>query len=227
MAIPDCMVIAESHRYNDGMTERGDRIRDARLAARLSQEELAARVGVTQSLISHWERGVRSLSADQLRDVAQSLGVSVAYLLFGSALTEQQGNSNLMGTEGAVPMVSIDDAVSRRTPAPDAVRIAPSFPCGASAYAILLPDDSNGPMYPRGSRSLFDPDEKPQPGAMVLAVHGERAEPIIGVLSYATSSHGKVTVITPLNEKWAAARSDQGMIEIIAVMTENTRIVPR
>lgn len=74
---------------------------------------------------------------------------------------------------------------------------------------------------------MFDPDEKPEPGAMVLAVHGTRSEPIIGILSYATGTHGKVTIVTPMNERWAAARSDQGPVEIIAVMTENTRIVPR
>ena len=122
-------------------------------------------------------------------------------------------------------MVSIKDATQRRAPIPNAPRIRPSFPCSPKAYWFELPDDSNGPTYPKGSRSVWDPDEEPNPGSIVLAFSS--GEPIIGELSFETTPTGKITIVTPLNTRWAAARGDQSVVEILAVMTENTRIVPR
>ncbi len=52
-------------------------IRELRQAAGLTQLELAIRVHVTPSAIYNWERGRNEPSATNLRDLAQSLGVSM------------------------------------------------------------------------------------------------------------------------------------------------------
>ena len=70
IAIPVRMADPAKAPYNRGMTERGDRIRQARRAMRLSQEELAGRMDVTQPLVSQWEHGRKALSADQLKTLA-------------------------------------------------------------------------------------------------------------------------------------------------------------
>jgi len=56
-------------------------IREFRQRADLTQGELAARLNVTPSLVSRWEKGERQPSADQVMEIARALGVSLDYLL--------------------------------------------------------------------------------------------------------------------------------------------------
>lgn len=59
----------------------GHRLWQARLRAGLSQEQLAAKVGVAQRTIAYWERQPALLRPDQLVAVAKMLKVSVEALL--------------------------------------------------------------------------------------------------------------------------------------------------
>jgi len=52
-------------------------IKELRIAAGLTQLELAVRVGVTPSAVYNWERGKNEPSATNLRDIAQALGVDM------------------------------------------------------------------------------------------------------------------------------------------------------
>src|SRR4051794_37672734 len=57
------------------------RLSEVRALTQLSQSELAGKLGVSASLISHWEKGTRTPSASQLLDLARHLGVALDYLL--------------------------------------------------------------------------------------------------------------------------------------------------
>jgi Zn-dependent peptidase ImmA (M78 family)/transcriptional regulator with XRE-family HTH domain len=57
------------------------RLTEVRSLASLSQAELAKKVGVSSSLISHWEKGTRVPSQAQLLELARNLGVALDYLL--------------------------------------------------------------------------------------------------------------------------------------------------
>ena len=59
----------------------GERLTRLREDARLSQSALARRVGVSQSAVSQMESGERSPSYGMLVQLAEALGVSVAYLV--------------------------------------------------------------------------------------------------------------------------------------------------
>ena len=59
----------------------GERLGRLREDARLSQSALARRVGVSQSAVSQMESGERSPSYGMLVQVADALGVSLAYLV--------------------------------------------------------------------------------------------------------------------------------------------------
>jgi len=59
----------------------GARIREARLAAGLTQVELGERIGRTQAVVSAWERGERRPSVDALVALAHALGRSTDWLL--------------------------------------------------------------------------------------------------------------------------------------------------
>jgi transcriptional regulator with XRE-family HTH domain len=57
------------------------RLREARELRRLSQAELASRAKLQASAVSHFETGTRRPSFDNLRRLADALGVSTDYLL--------------------------------------------------------------------------------------------------------------------------------------------------
>lgn len=53
-------------------------LRTARLEAKLTQTELARRLGKPQNFVSLYERGVRRLDVLELREVCKALGISMA-----------------------------------------------------------------------------------------------------------------------------------------------------
>jgi transcriptional regulator with XRE-family HTH domain len=64
-------------------SELGERIKELRSARRLTQDQLAARVGVSRKTISNWETGETSISTDDLPAIAAALGVRQSELLEG------------------------------------------------------------------------------------------------------------------------------------------------
>jgi transcriptional regulator with XRE-family HTH domain len=64
-------------------TELASRIRAARLAQGLTQEQLARAVGVTRSAVAQWETGRAGQVGNNLVRIARALGTSAAYLLSG------------------------------------------------------------------------------------------------------------------------------------------------
>jgi transcriptional regulator with XRE-family HTH domain len=59
-------------------------MKSARKAKRISQEELAEAVGLSTSQISRFERGTREPRAEDVRKIAEVLGLSIASLMEGS-----------------------------------------------------------------------------------------------------------------------------------------------
>ena len=57
------------------------RLSEVRTLAKLSQSELAGKLGVSASLVSHWEKGTRTPSESQLLELARAMGVALDYLL--------------------------------------------------------------------------------------------------------------------------------------------------
>lgn len=67
--------------------EIGDRIRATRQERRITQEELAAAVGVSRSAVAQWETGRSGQVTGNLARIAQVLGVGVEFLMQGAAPT--------------------------------------------------------------------------------------------------------------------------------------------
>ena len=53
----------------------GERIKEFRLKAGLTQSELAAKLGIPYQSIGQWERGLRSPKIETLQKIAEALGV--------------------------------------------------------------------------------------------------------------------------------------------------------
>jgi transcriptional regulator with XRE-family HTH domain len=58
-----------------------ERLRQAREKKELTQSQLAERAGLQSSAISHFEAGRRSPSFDNLKRLADALGVTIDYLI--------------------------------------------------------------------------------------------------------------------------------------------------
>ncbi len=68
------------------MSGVGDRIKQRRLELTWTQDQLAQKAGISKSFLSDLENGKRSVSADNLLDIARVLGVSLDYLMTGKAV---------------------------------------------------------------------------------------------------------------------------------------------
>lgn len=62
-------------------TPLGERIAAARIAAGLSQTQLAEKLGVSQRVVTYWEREADGLKADQLAKLTDALAVTGDFLL--------------------------------------------------------------------------------------------------------------------------------------------------
>jgi len=69
--------------YSDNTATFGDRLADARLAQRMSVEELAQRLGVKASTLAKWENDQSEPRANRLSMLAGLLNVSLRWLLTG------------------------------------------------------------------------------------------------------------------------------------------------
>lgn len=58
-------------------------IRECRERAGVTQERLAAEIGVDRSAVAHWEVGDANPSAERLPRIADALGVSIDELVRG------------------------------------------------------------------------------------------------------------------------------------------------
>lgn len=71
----------------DAYSTIGQRIREARLQAKLSQKELADRLGVSASLIGQYENHIRIPKYETQQKIAHALGVDV-YAIFSDSQRE-------------------------------------------------------------------------------------------------------------------------------------------
>lgn len=62
--------------YSKGYQKFLQLLRDAREAAELTQEDVAARLGQTQSFVSKYERGERRLDIVETHAICDAIGVS-------------------------------------------------------------------------------------------------------------------------------------------------------
>lgn len=63
--------------------QMGIRLAQARNAARLSQEKLAERIGISPGHLSKLERGVAAISLTDLNRICEELDVEADWILFG------------------------------------------------------------------------------------------------------------------------------------------------
>jgi transcriptional regulator with XRE-family HTH domain len=70
----------------------GARVRDLRLAAGLSQEDLAAKSGLHRTYIGGVERGERNVGLQNIHAIARALEITVERLFLDGEIAPRQSN---------------------------------------------------------------------------------------------------------------------------------------
>lgn len=95
---------------SDPMLELGLTIKAARENLNLSQDELAAKVGVTRASVSAWENGEYAPGRKRHRKLAEALQITVLELLSGKLPTPQKASGTLIAIQpngGEIQIVDI------------------------------------------------------------------------------------------------------------------------
>lgn len=80
---------------DDPKTILGENVRRRRLAAGLSQEELAERAGLHRTYVSSIERGQRNVAVENIYAIAEALGCTPGDLL--PSRVEEEGSGGIEG----------------------------------------------------------------------------------------------------------------------------------
>src|SRR6202051_505866 len=70
----------------------GERIKKRRTELEWTQDQLAQKAGISKSFLSDLENGKRSVSANNLLDIARALSVSLDFLMTGEASQDQKAD---------------------------------------------------------------------------------------------------------------------------------------
>jgi phage repressor protein C with HTH and peptisase S24 domain len=178
----------------------GERIREFRKAARLTQGQLATRVGVSAPAVTQWEKGTTDPEYANIAKIADVLGLKVSDLTSDGPI--------IITTTAATEAYDLEDMVSVR-PAPDVpplphpasmakdIKVLGTAECGPNGtfelntgdvidfvrrppglignrtvFAIYANGDSMEPMFWPGDLVYVDPKRPPMPGrAVVVEMH--------------------------------------------------------
>lgn len=72
------------------MGDLAEFVHSIRVKNRLSQKEFAEKLGTSQSVVSHWERGTRKLSIEQLEKIAEVFNLNLRMLDLTAGLTQDE-----------------------------------------------------------------------------------------------------------------------------------------
>lgn len=149
-----------------------DNVRANRERLGLSQEELARRVGLTNSAVSQWEGGRAKPRIGVMKALSEIFGMTVSELLGEDA--PGAGMREPVGRSGMVPMRRLGKthAGSAVEEIPDdGVVEVPAGVAGRHPHAFMLDVDGDcmDRAYPPGCVVMVDPDMEPWNGCAVVA----------------------------------------------------------
>jgi SOS-response transcriptional repressor LexA len=206
----------------------GERIATARKSAKLTQKELADRVGISQTAIHKLEHG-RSKMSRQTVSIALTCGVDPIWLETGrgdmslGGVTPEEvasGEIRRQPVYARLPLISWDEASRLCTePAesfhPTAVvawlPIAPKT--SDRSFALRVPDDSMEPEFREGDFIIVDPTLPGKHNQFVLAcAEGDTAATFKQLMVT-----GSKTYLKPLNTRYPLMEL-QGVVKVCGVV---------
>lgn len=122
-----------ARRADNRDAEVGRRVRSRRLECRLSQTELADRIGVTFQQVQKYEKGVNRIGAGRLQRISEALEVPISFFFGGgtpSTQRETAGAESVFGfmqTSGSVRIVKAFHKIKSRKARQLLVEMAEEF----------------------------------------------------------------------------------------------------
>jgi SOS-response transcriptional repressor LexA len=207
----------------------GQRILEARKAKGFTRKALADLTDdLKQSRINNWERGIRTPGPEEIKQLAQALEVSPAFLM---CLSDEKKDKLIANPSRLIPLLDYKQAYDTRAAYEqefrDIVFISVSTvllpELSEEAFAIKIIDDSMIPEIRVNDTLVIDPSVSPKPGDYVIVKIGNKSEIIIcqyKKLSYTSSDFELLT----LNDNWPNIRvCHELQVEIIGVVMQNIR----
>lgn len=158
----------------------GDRIREARKRAGLSQVDLAEKVGVTQPAVANWESGVHDPRRLMLAKIAEALNVSLDWLGSGARSVleadKHPAAAYIRRPLQHTPVLSFADAArfldqKNADPHAFAQDYIPVTSGAEKLFALFVDDEAIDLAFPKETLVVIDyADRKPADGAFGLFI---------------------------------------------------------
>lgn len=167
-----------------------NKIKNRRKELKLTQLEVAEKVGVTRATISMWENDVTAPTGVNLIQLASALESKPSWL---SELSGSMAEIASVKTLGVIPLITMKEAAKWQTskeisnkenyPCP--------IPCSDNAFVVQVMGDAMSPEYNAGDLLFIDPEVTAENGKDVIISDGEDA-----VLRRYSSELGKKRLIS-------------------------------
>lgn len=210
----------------------GTRLRTLRKQRKLTQGQLGKALGVSDVTVGYWERDLNVPGGKSLTKLAQYLGVTEGFLLYGHEEEANVGSAPV--TAQQIPIISYVQA-GAWSPECDARNldgtvdyILTSEFHSYSTFALKVKGKSMEPDFVEGDVIIVDPELQPGPGDYVVAKNGSDEATFKKYRARGVSDTGEeIFELIPLNEDYAVRNSAKEKIRIVGVVVEHRRIMRR
>lgn len=212
----------------------GQRIYEARKAKGLSQQGLAnLTIDLKQSRINNWENGLRTPGPEEIKQLANALEVSAAFLM---CLSDEKQENQTKKLSRLIPLFDHHQACNtahylkelrEHGELDNVILIAASTgllpELGADTFALKMSNDSMMPEFRPNDILVIDSSAAPEPGNYVAVKVSGKLEAIIcqyKKLSYTSSEFELLT----LNDHWPNIKVADGVdVEIVGKVVQCMR----
>ncbi|WP_415872119.1 LexA family protein [Acinetobacter pittii] len=191
------------------METLGTRLKNLRKSKKLTQQQIADAIGVSKTSVIYWEKDENLPKHDSLMALAQILGVTSDYLLYGKENDSLDRNVTVPFPIAGrlVPVISWVQAGTWTTA--DSVPLETQFKewlppnpkCGKNGYGLIVVGESMSPDFRPGDKIYVNPDFQItdlKTGDLVIVACIDETEATFKKLI--VESNGMY--LEPLNPKW-------------------------
>lgn len=207
------------------MESPGDRIKRARLRAKLTQLDLAKAANVSRAAVAQWESDeTKHIRPENLFRIAPLLGCSAQWLATGEEAPEPSNTTPGPSLRPAVPLISWVQAgnwTECHDPYPPGVAdewVNPSTRVSACAFALSVRGDSMEPEFAEGATIIVDPAIEAGHGSFVIVRLDDAQEATFKQLVV----DGGSRFLKPLNERYPIIPIN-GNATIVGVVVEQRK----
>ena len=208
----------------------GTRLRTLRKQRKLTQGQLGKALGVSDVSVGYWERDLNVPGGKSLTRLANYLGVTESFLLYGQEDDANVGPAPVIARQ--IPIISYVQA-GAWSPECDARNLDGTVEYvlttelhSYSTFALKVKGKSMEPEFVEGDVIIVDPELRPGPGDYVVAKNGSDEATFKKYRARGISDNGEeIFELIPLNEDYAVRNSAKEKISIIGVVVEHRRLM--